>query len=263
MSLFNFLQIGCTDQMTIQRYCAPSSEKEARKALYVSAFLSLPVWIYFTFIGTAIFVFYKVFPSSELAGIVPERILPFFILREVPMGLAGFVVAGLLSAAMSTLDSSINASAATVTNDFYKRFYNQNATEKHYLRFGMICSLFFGAVMIVFALIIHYTRTQTLADLQALLVSVLSGGLLALFWLGFFGKRVGNFVAATAVIVAVVSSCLWLFVPSISAKMPDKFWMIILVNLLSFGVGMILSMFVKAPTIPRLTFGMVMKSNKD
>lgn len=246
MSLFNFLQIGCTDQMTIQRYCAPKSEREARKALYIGGLLSLPVWVYFTFIGTAIYVFYQVFPDPEVNSIVPERVLSFFILREVPAGLAGFVIAGLLAAAMSTLDSSINASAATATNDFYRRFYKKDLTEKHYLKVGRLFSMLFGALMIVVALIIHYSRTETLADLQSLLISVLSGGLLALFWLGFFSRRVNSAVAAISVALAILASILWLFVPAISNAMPDKFWMIILLNVMSFIVGIILSLFVSS-----------------
>ncbi|MFI4911821.1 MAG: sodium:solute symporter [Sedimentisphaeraceae bacterium JB056] len=245
MSLFNFLQLGCTDQMTIQRYIAPRNEKEARKALYVGGLLSLPVWVYFTFIGTAIYVFYKAFPDPEVNNIVPERVLSFFILREVPAGLAGFVIAGLLAAAMSTLDSSINASAATVTNDFYRRFYRTDLSEEKYLKVGRIISMIFGALMIAVALIIHYSRTETLADLQSLLTSVLSGGLLALFWLGFFTKRVSNKVAALSVVFAISASVVWLFVPSVSKSMPDKFWMIILLNITSFIIGILLSLFIK------------------
>ncbi len=84
--LFLFLGFMCTDQMTVQRYLSMRTDKEARKGLMVGAFLTVPVWVYFSFIGTALYVVYKTFPRAELGQIVPEQILPYFILTEVPAG---------------------------------------------------------------------------------------------------------------------------------------------------------------------------------
>ena len=259
-SLFNFLQIGCIDQMTVQRYCAPRSERESVKALLIGAALSLPVWIYFTFIGTAIFVFYYVFPDPEIDGIVAEQVLPFFIFREVPAGLAGFVIAGLLAAAMSTLDSTINALANTVTEDFYRRLFIKSKSGGHYLRAGQIISTVFGVLMIITAIAIHYTRTTALQDFQTLITSVLSGGLMGLFWLGFLTRRVDGITALIAVITTLFATVFWLFagrfLPEVGGFLPHEFMMIAILNLFLFGFGCLVSVVLrkkKMADAPNLT----------
>lgn len=246
LSLFNFLQMGCVDQMVVQRYCAPKSDREAKKALWVGAVVSIPVWIYFTLIGTALYVFYQVIPDPAINGMVPERVLPHFILTQLPAGIAGFVIAGLLAAAMSTVDSSINAAAATITNDYYRRFRPGIAHERHYLNFGRWVSVVFAVIMIAGSLVIHFTRTQTLADLQTLVLSLISGGLLGLFMLGLLSKRVDNTSAITAVVVTLLGVLTWVgldsemghrAVPALEGRLPDQFWIIVFGNISVFVVG--------------------------
>jgi solute:Na+ symporter, SSS family len=267
LSLFNFLQLGCVDQMVVQRYCAPRSRKEANKALWVGAAVSIPVWIYFTLIGTALFVFYQAFPDPEVGQMVPERVLPHFILSQLPVGVAGFVIAGLLAAAMSTVDSSINAAAATVTNDFYRRFSPEDVDERHYLRFGRWISVGFAVTMIAGSLVIHFTRTQTLADLQTLIMSIMSGGLLGLFLLGILSKKVDNTSAICGVVVTLMGVLVWIgldselghrLFPALGKRLPDQFWIIVFGNISVFvlGYGLSVARGVKPlQTIAGLTIG--------
>jgi SSS family solute:Na+ symporter len=238
MTVTNFIQMGCTDQMFVQRYCAPKSQKAARNSLFISTLLTIPLWCYFIFIGTAIFVYYKVFPNPELASLeVSEQILPFFILREVPSGVAGFVLTGLLTAAMSTLDSSINAAAVTVTSDFYRRFRTNKEDERHYLKAGRWFSVTFGIIMIFTALTIHWTRTQTLQDIQTLLQSITSGGLAGLFLLGLLTTKADSRSALIGIVVTVLIATVWLVIPPISEMMPHKFWMGTLLNIFMLAFG--------------------------
>ena len=124
--LIVFLQILGTDQTTVQRYMAASSRREANRALWIGGLLTFPVWAYFLFVGTALFVFYRFQFDPAIAGLEPEQIFSHFIITKVPAGVAGFVIVGLIAAAMSTLDSSINAIAATLTNDFYRRLWRRD-----------------------------------------------------------------------------------------------------------------------------------------
>ncbi len=204
----------CTDQMTVQRYCAMKTDEDARRGLWLAGLLTVPVWTCFAFIGTSIYVLYKQFSEPAVANMLPEQVFPYFILTRLPAGVAGFVVAGLLSAAMSTLDSSINASASTVTNDFYRRLMAPDRSEAHYLKVGRWLSVVFGVTMITLALVIHITRTQTLMDLQTLVISIMSGGLLGLFLMGFLTRRVESRVALIATACTVLSVCVWVFADS-------------------------------------------------
>jgi len=250
--VFHYTQMMCTDQTVVQRYCAMRSDKEARHGVILGTMLTIPVWVYFTFIGTALYVFYKAFPKPELNGMVAEQILPFFILTEAPAGIAGFIISGLIAAAMSTLSSIINASAATVSTDFYRRLFVKDRTEQHYLNVGRLLSLFFSIMMISLAILIHLTRTTALVDLQQTFIAIVSGGLLGLFLLGFVTKRVDNVSAIVATICTVLGICVWMVFdsswaaehfPRISKSVPDKFWINVVSNIVLFCLGYFITLF--------------------
>lgn len=244
---FMWLQIMCTDQSMVQRYCAPKSRAEAKKSLIMGVVMSFPMWLYFFFIGTALFVFYQVFPEKLAVQLeAPEQILPHFILTEVPAGLSGFVIMGLIAAAMSTLDSLINATAATVTTDFYRRIFTRNKEEKHYLAAGRWFSVMFAVIMVSTALFIHFAKTTTLNDIQNYAYSIFGGGLLGLFMLGLLTRSVSSTSAAAATIITFTISSCWVFFgspiaqerfPEIYSKVPSTFWMGTFSNIIIFGIG--------------------------
>ena len=172
------------------------------------------------------------------------------------------MIAGLLSAAMSTLDSSINASAATVTNDFYRRLMASDRSEVHYLKVGRWLSAVFGVIMISLALMIHLTRSQALMDLQTLMFSIMGGGLLGLFLLGFLTCRVDSRVALIATVGTMLSVCIWVFadsetgqrlVPSLAEVLPNKFWISVLSNVFVFALAYALSLLLTGPRKKDLT----------
>ena len=251
---FIFFQLLCTDQNAVQRYIAMKTDRDAKLGLVLSTIMTIPVWFYFAFIGTVLYVYYKHFPAAELDSLVSEQAFPYFVLTQIPAGAAGFVLSGLLAAAMSTLDSGINASAATITNDFYRRFKKSVEDEQHYLKFGRWISVAFGVIMISVALFIHLARTQTLMDLQTLVFSILSGGLLSIFLLGFLTERVHSRAALIAAVCTVSGVCLWLFadsttgtrlMPELEGMLPDKFWIVVFSNIFLFGLAYLLSFFLR------------------
>ena len=74
-----------SSQMVVQRFCASESPREARKAMWICCFTSIPIWVYFMFLGSAIYVFFKHFPDEIAFNILvgnedrkAEEILPFF-----------------------------------------------------------------------------------------------------------------------------------------------------------------------------------------
>jgi len=248
--LIVFLQILGTDQTTVQRYMAARSRREANRALWIGGLLTFPVWVYFLFVGTALFVFYRFQFDPAIAGLEPEQIFSHFIITRVPAGVAGFVIVGLIAAAMSTLDSSINAIAATLTNDFYRRLWRHDGDEEHYGRVGRALSLAIGAVMIGSGLVIHMSRTaEGVEDVQTKLLSILGGGLLGLFLLGLLTRRATGRSAAVATSVSVVLVTGWVglstdvaarWFPGLHEQVLDTFWVGVVANPLLFGLGWIL-----------------------
>lgn len=217
LGLTNWLTEYSSNQNVVQRYIAARSDREARKAVWVCVLASLPIWAFYMFLGTALYVFYLQFPAPEVTEMLDgtrkaEQILPWFILRELPLGLTGLVIAAALAAAMSSLDSSINAIATVSINDIYRRFLHPNASDRHYLRVAFGLATASSLLMIAGALYILNAETQTLQDYATILVSLFGGGLLGLYGMAFITSRfrgivpwvgIGATLAFTAWTVAV------------------------------------------------------------
>lgn len=249
--IFYFSHFMCTDQMAVQRYIAARTDKQARISIFVSAVTIIPVWGYFSFLGTALYVLYKVVPDEAIAGLPAEQVFPYFIVTSLPVGVVGLVMAGIMAAAMSTLSSIINAWAQILTHDFYRRLLVKGHDERHYLIAGRYFSFLAVMLGMAIALLIHWARSSALMDLQQTFMTVLSGGLLGLFLLGFLTKRVDSQSAfiATAITVACIS--FWLFAksalgrhlfPKLADILPDDFMINVFSNILTFGLAYLLSL---------------------
>ncbi len=194
LGLTNWLTEYGSNQNVVQRYIAARSDGEARKAVWVCVLASLPIWAFYMFLGTALFVFYQQFPSVEAGHMLDgtrkaEEILPWFIVNEMPAGLSGIVIAAALAAAMSSLDSSINAISTVGINDIYRRFLRREAGDAHYLRVAHLIATASSVLMIVGALAILRAHTTTLQDFGTILVSLFGGGLFGLYAIAFCTDR--------------------------------------------------------------------------
>lgn len=182
------------NQNTVQRFCASKSDRDARQAMFVCAFSSLPIWAFYMFLGTSLYVFFQVFPVEAAQQMLSgeqkaEQILPYFISHYLPAGISGIVIAAALAAAMSSLDSSINAISTVSIVDIYKRFHQQGRDDQHYLKLAKKIALVTSLLMIVGAILLMNAQTRTLQDTATILVSILSGGILGVYLLGFFTTR--------------------------------------------------------------------------
>lgn len=242
-----------SNQNVIQRYCAAQSAREARKAMWVCVGVSLPVWGFFMFLGTALFVFFQVYPSVEAAEMLEgarkaEQVLPYFIINYLPPGLSGLLIAAALAAAMSSLDSSVNAISTIGIVDIYRRHLAKDRSERHYLRVAWLFAGTAAALMIGGAVILAESDTKTIQDTGSILVSLLGGGLLGLYLLGFFTRR-GDARAVGAGIVATMAFTAWTLASSYgilpeTLLFPfDLYYTGIIGNLVMFAVGFLLGTF--------------------
>ncbi len=213
IGLFNFLTEYSGNQNTIQRYVASKSAKEARKGMLVGILTSIPIWTFYMFLGTALYVFFKVYPTTESVEILEgarkaEQIFPYFIIHYLPPGVTGFVIAAALAAAMSSLDSSINAVSTVGIVDIYRRHFVKNHTDRHYLLVAWIFAGVAAIFMIVGAILLANTEAKTFQDTATTLASLAGGGLLGMFMLGFFTKK-GDSRAVFFGIVSTLLFTLW------------------------------------------------------
>mgnify|MGYP003312214027 FL=1 len=112
-----------TDHTMVQRYLVTPTKKEAQKSIWIGALLTIPSSLIFFFVGTTLFVFYKMNPSALNENfITDDAIFPWYIVTELPTGISGILIAAIFAAAMSSLSSSMNAGAASFNVDILDRF---------------------------------------------------------------------------------------------------------------------------------------------
>ena len=147
IGFIGFISEFSSNQNVVQRYIAAPTLREARKATLICIVMSLPTWIFFFFIGSCLFAYYKVFPSAEVAAMKPDDVLPHFILTEIWPGVGGVIIAACLAAAMSSLSSSINAVSTIWTIDFL-RLMRRKGNDRFELVNAKLASGAAGIIMI-------------------------------------------------------------------------------------------------------------------
>lgn len=265
------------DQNYIQRYHTAASEKKAAKSVWLSVYLYVPISMLFFIMGAALFAYYSVHPemiaavkmqaaaeqlgnnaanghlqaivSQMSAGDYGDKVLPHFMVSRIPAGLVGLVIAAILSAAMSTISSCMNASATVFSIDIYQKYFKKNLTDKGKMKSLYVGTVFFGAIGLFAGLAM--IGSKSILDVWWELSGIFAGGMLGLFLLGFISRKVRNAEAVIAVIIGLVI-ILWM---TFSDRIGDDYsWlkstlhknMIIVVGTLSiFLSGLMLSSFRK------------------
>ncbi len=190
--IFNQMLYYSADQNVIQRYLAAPSHREARKGLWIGSLGVVPMFVCFTFVGTCLYVYYTVQPDPRVATLSADAVFPHFILTQLPSGTVGLIVAALAAAAMSSLDSNLNALAMIFQIDIYRRYLVKRQPDKHYLRVAKLTTLIGGAVITLGALSLASVPVATLLDLMFLVYAIFAGGLAGLFLLGMLSRRASN-----------------------------------------------------------------------
>ena len=209
--LFINLQNFGIDQSYVQRYLTAKNEEEAKKATWLGSLLYVPVSFVFFFIGTALFAYYESFPNLLPEGIVGDKVFPYFIVNQLPIGMTGLLIASIFAAGMSTVSTSINSSATVILSDHFSKYIHPNPSEKLSLRVLRISSLVMGLLSILVGLAFNGV-SNTLEGWWAL-SSIFSGGILGLFILGLVSKA-KNPQAIFAVFFGVLVIC-WMSLSTI------------------------------------------------
>ncbi|CAA0173770.1 sodium:solute symporter [Tenacibaculum maritimum] len=131
-----------------------------------------------------------------------------FILNNLPRGLIGLLLAVILSAAMSSTASELNALASTTAIDLYKRNVAANRSEEHYVKASKWFTLGWGILAILVACVANLF--DNLIQLVNIIGSIFYGNVLGIFLLAFFVKFVkGNAVFIAAIITQMLIVLVW------------------------------------------------------
>ena len=192
-----------TDQTIVQRLLAARNERDSRKALLTSGVIVLVQFTVFLLIGVSLFAFAQHWPLLS-PGDRTDKILPLFLVREMPPGLAGLLLASILAVAMSNAAGSLNSLAASSVLDF-SRLRGHSAEPAKLLRIARRMTLAWGLVLMPFGLV----KWGPLLEAGLTVASIPFGCLLGLFLLGTFDRRanangvLAGMIAGLAAILSV------------------------------------------------------------
>lgn len=192
-----------SDQTVIQRYLTTKDEGAARRSIMLNGVMSVFVSIVFFAIGAGLYTFFKTQPA-EMNFVMEKNdtIFPFFIMSQLPAGVAGLLIAAIFAATMSTISSNINSVATAFTMDFYKRF-RENTSERQILISARYSSLISGILGMLLALLMATWNILSLLDFFQEILGLLSSGLGGLFLMGIFFPRIGGKAATIGFVMGV------------------------------------------------------------
>ncbi len=207
-TLGNMAAFG-TDQDMVQRMLTAETHQKARRSLITAAFMDLPIASAFVFIGILLFVFYQKDPTYRPAA--TADVFASYILNVMPVGVRGFVVAGVFATAMGSFSAALNALATSATNDWYIRWL-PGRSEAHYVRAARWFTVLFAALMVVIAGGFAYAKV-TSPDVRIIpvvlgIAGFILGPMLGVFLIGMLttgrGSDGGNMLAISAGLLATV-----------------------------------------------------------
>ncbi|MCD4770594.1 MAG: sodium/solute symporter [Bacteroidales bacterium] len=210
---------GC-DQTQAQRLLSAKNENTIRTLLLANGVLRFPiVMVYCTmglFIGALVTLApdfltsiadmtQKHFPQEFAeAGLKPDLMIPVFIVKYLPHGLIGILIIGILSAAMSTLSSTINSLSAVSMEDIFNRGKKRTRlSNEKYMKYSKSFVLFWGVICITAAYLFGGSES-TVIEIINLIGSLFYGPILATFVLAILSKRV-NYVGMNAGIIVALA----------------------------------------------------------
>jgi SSS family transporter len=250
-----------TDQLMVQRMLAARNLKESRAALLSSGVVIFIQFSLFLIIGAGLYVFYGhpliTHTASGMwlwkghmlaAGTTSDRIFPTFIVQEMPLGIAGLLVAAILAAAMSNLSAALNSLSSTTVVDFYMTL-RPNADDRERALISRSSTVLWAIVLFAIAVYsLSMGGKGHVVEIGLSIASVAYGCLLGVFLLGTLTK----FATQTGAIIGMVVGFalnLWLwqgtFPKTIAGIVIPKIaftWYVLIGALVTFALGSLFSL---------------------
>ena len=202
--LANNLISYTSDQTVIQRYLTTPDEKSAGRGILVNGVMSVFVSVAFYMIGTGLYTFYKTHPAElDITMGQSDAIFPFFMMSQMPAGIAGALIAAIFAATMSTISSNINSVATAFSIDFWKRF-RPSTTDSQLVGVARWASVVSGMIGLLLALFMATWNIQSFLDFFNEALGLLTSGLGGLFFIAVFMKRVKGYAALAGFVAGEV-----------------------------------------------------------
>ncbi|MEM8895453.1 MAG: sodium/solute symporter [Bacteroidota bacterium] len=247
------------DQTQVQRQLSTRDTPATLNSLYLNGLLRFPLVLTYLFLGICLGAytvinpeFYSSLPDNESGGKIIDLALPVFVESQFAPGFVGLFFVGLFSAAMSSLDSTINSLSATTMQDIIKDGMKLDVTEKQELWISKGLTVFWGTTCMIFAFYVGGISDSIIVSINKI-SSLANGPILGVFLLGLFTKRTNNLGALAGLIAGFLFNLmLWVYFPNIS-----WLWWNLTGFIVTFFVGVTTSSIagaVTSPNIDQLTY---------
>ena len=191
-----------SDQVPMQRLLTTPTEKSAARAVWAHAVIVVPASLLFFGLGTALFIFYHSRPELLPPAGHNDIIVPWFVATQLPMGLAGLVIAGIFAATMSTVDSGMHSISTSLVSDIYSKL-RPDASDQNRLKMARRLTIIAGLFGTLAAFLVSKQDAKSLWDLILLFMALFGSSLAGVFLLGVFTKRANSLGVATGVIASI------------------------------------------------------------
>lgn len=186
-----------TDQLIVQRLLAIQNLRKSQLAIITSGVIIIFQFALFLFIGFLLYVYY-----GEL-NLKSDEILPTFIIKELPAGLSGFIIAGIFAAALSTLAGSISSLSSSTMIDLFLNNKKENLDESSKLLYSRIFTILW-TVFLIGSAIFFMNTNKAVVELALSISSFTFGGMLGTFILGIINKKASEKIALTSFVISII-----------------------------------------------------------
>jgi SSS family transporter len=267
-----------SDQVMVQRFQTTKSLKDSRQAFVINA-VGDTIWtLGLAFVGLALFAYYQTHALPEEYRQNTDKVFPYFMANVFPTGIIGLVVAAVLAASLSSIDSALNSCTSVIVVDFYNRLYlgrqvtmsgrsvaqvaspesgegeravdyasgeriNQAAAldERAQLRVSRITNLCFGILGIFIACSVG--RLGIVLEIGNKVIQTFTGPILAIYLLGMFSRRARSY---GVILGGAVGTVVALYVAFVSTGI-TFLWPTVFGFVATIVVGYVSSLFMPRP----------------
>ena len=190
-AVLNLVQMA-TDQVAVQRYMTARDLKTAQRGLWLKLIVTVPVLVLFYGTGCVLRAFYNHVPDPLAAGQIlkSDQILPWFVVHELPTGMAGILIAAIYAASMSTISAGLNSLASATMVDFQQRLTKKPLPEDEKQIFqARMWTLLYGSLVIALAFVVSKLG-ENLVQATNTVIGLVGGPILGMFLCGIFMRRV-------------------------------------------------------------------------
>jgi SSS family transporter len=214
-----------SDQIMVQRLQTTRSVKDARRAFIVNA-AGDALWMFaLSFVGLALFAYFQTQPLPS--NFATDKILPYFMSLTFPPGIVGLVIASIMAASLSSVDSAINSCTSVAVIDIYHRLIkgqgtkHEAADDRHDVMISRISTVVFGMAGTILAM--NVSRIGSLLEIANKLINAFSGPLFGIYILAMFSRRATSNAALAAGIAGTFTSYYVAYQTRIGFMWPSTF----------------------------------------